>query len=397
MKEILDRKMYSSYFVKLLLILGIFWRLLFSLSISLTLPKININISVAPNVSSHVTQMTTVWIALHAIKGRLGNFMMQYSSAWGIAATLASQDDNGLIMIHTTENSTASPRNFSIQWCLTKETYRKRRNIIHPIAGPWASSCPEEQWTKIVVNEWYERNETYDPSYLQYLRNQKFWIKTTNVQDQNTPIFNKSKAVVLVVRMVGFWSSFRYFDTIRARLRQFWKLSNPISLVTYLKDPWIHPLSNSSLLLHGSNVTFVGIHIRRGDMKSVSAYRIPRLSYYNRAMMYYDEQYSHQVHFVVSTDDIYWWKRQHKLMSRFPHRISLLPSTLEPILAWSLLVQCHHMITSIGTFGWWAAYLLQPPNETRASNVVYPLESYDTPYWTPERRRNFIPSDWKGL
>jgi galactoside 2-L-fucosyltransferase 1/2 len=219
-----------------------------------------------------------------------------------------------------------------------------------------------------------------------------------NVRKYNTTIFKENSINnVVVVRMVGFWSSFRYFEFIRPQLRKFWKLSTPVSLVTYLVDQMIPISHNSSLILHGSNVTYVGIHVRRGDMKSVSAYRIPGKSYYDRAMKYYDEHYNHQVHFVISTDDIAWWQRQQKFMSISQERISLLSSTLDPILALTLLAQCHHIITSIGTYGWWAAYLSKPPTQTRASPTVYPMESYNTPYWTPDRLRNYLPNDWKGL
>ena len=92
------------------------------------------------------------------------------------------------------------------------------------------------------------------------------------------------------------------------------------------------------------------------------------------------------VHFYMASDDKAWC-RQH-----FTGKdTTILPYTLVPSVELSILAQCRHVITSVGTFGWWAAYL------SLQEEAIYPTSSYKQGYWTETRLQHYLPATWKGL
>ena len=103
------------------------------------------------------------------------------------------------------------------------------------------------------------------------------------------------------------------------------------------------------------NATRVGVHVRRADY--ASGYTVSPTDYFRSAMRYFTERYRH-VEFIVCSDDIRWCRNNlpaaidsgSAAQMRFSHGKS-------PEVDLAILARCDHVIMSVGSFGWRAAWL----------------------------------------
>lgn len=94
-----------------------------------------------------------------------------------------------------------------------------------------------------------------------------------------------------------------------------------------------------------------GIHVRRGDMGE----NFPA-SYFSKAISHLNElEPTTSLSFVVVSDDTAWVRAQPVFTGM---TVSEGHSPGQDI---AILAACHHIIISVGTFGWWAAYLKSSP------------------------------------
>ena len=120
-----------------------------------------------------------------------------------------------------------------------------------------------------------------------------------------------------------------------------------------------------------SNVTWVGIHNRRGDygqhLKSLYDLSLLSANYFKRAMTYFTSHFPNVI-FVVVTDDMEWAQNNidfPDMQVAFLGHNSVLEKDISNPLATgedigddlALLAACNHTILSYGTFGQWAAFL----------------------------------------
>eukprot|EP00092_Neocalanus_flemingeri_P034291 GFUD01037291.1.p1 GENE.GFUD01037291.1~~GFUD01037291.1.p1 ORF type:complete len:422 (-),score=59.72 GFUD01037291.1:46-1311(-) len=120
-----------------------------------------------------------------------------------------------------------------------------------------------------------------------------------------------------------------------------------------------------------SNVTWVGIHNRRGDygqhLKALYNLSLLSADYFNRAMKYFSSHFSNVI-FVVVTDDMEWAESNLNFpgmqVAFIGHNIVLQKDIKNPLATGedigddlALLAACNHTILSYGTFGQWAAFL----------------------------------------
>ena len=120
-----------------------------------------------------------------------------------------------------------------------------------------------------------------------------------------------------------------------------------------------------------SEVTWVGVHNRRGDyghhLAALYGLHLLEPGYFQRAMQRFNSEYSNVI-FIIVTDDMDW--AESNLM--FPglqvvfagHRKVLEKDVKHPLATaddigddLALLAACNHTILSYGTFGQWAALL----------------------------------------
>jgi galactoside 2-L-fucosyltransferase 1/2 len=136
----------------------------------------------------------------------------------------------------------------------------------------------------------------------------------------------------------GYFQSWKYFDAdMQVRLRF---------------KPDIQADAAAVLQQFRSSVT-VGIHVRYKHQTEVAYLRFPPRSYFEQSMRSFRLKHK-AVKFVVASDDPVWCSKQSIFQDPDVH---VLAERSMPALDMAILVGCDHMITTVGSFGWWAAYL----------------------------------------
>ncbi|XP_068099108.1 galactoside alpha-(1,2)-fucosyltransferase 2-like [Hyperolius riggenbachi] len=142
------------------------------------------------------------------------------------------------------------------------------------------------------------------------------------------------------------------------------------------------------------NVTFVGVHVRRGDYVSV----MPNLwkgvvadkGYLQKATDYFRNKYENPL-FIVTSNGMDWCKENIN-NSRGDIHFAGDGQEGSPARDFALLAHCNHTIMTIGTFGVWAGYLA-------GGETIY-LTNYtlpDSPFLTFFKyEATFLP-EWIGI
>jgi galactoside 2-L-fucosyltransferase 1/2 len=131
----------------------------------------------------------------------------------------------------------------------------------------------------------------------------------------------------------------------------------------------------------------IGIHARRGDHLALGYLRFPPPSYFQKAKNYFIKKFKN-VKFIVATNDRKWAEENFS-----DANTSVITHSKSPAEDMAILVACDGVIMSLGTFGWWGAYL-------GGGSVVYYTEEFDMKH--PQNRGHinkddyYLPS-WKGI
>lgn len=176
--------------------------------------------------------------------------------------------------------------------------------------------------------------------------------RKSNAFDSRTFSLNFMRNIVLD----GFFQSWRYFDHVRSDVRkQFQFRPSVLSAV----DAFLH---ESAILAPGIvEPTFVGVHVRRGDMleaRNVEAgYTVADAAFVKRAIRYYEKKHERVV-FVVCSDDPEW-STQYVRTTRHGGSVVVYSrfAAMSPDFDLALMAKCNHSIITVGTFGWWGAWL----------------------------------------
>ncbi|XP_078080090.1 galactoside alpha-(1,2)-fucosyltransferase 2-like [Mustelus asterias] len=153
------------------------------------------------------------------------------------------------------------------------------------------------------------------------------------------------------VMLSGYPCSWTFYHHIREEiLREF-------TFHDFIKDQ-----ANAFLRRIGGerkNVTYVGVHVRRGDyihvMPDVWKGVIADKKYLDTAMAYFRNKYKNVV-FAVTSNGMDWSK-QNINNSKGDVFFSDDPKQSSPANDIAILAHCNHTIMTVGTFGYWAGYL----------------------------------------
>nr|XP_028560406.1 galactoside 2-alpha-L-fucosyltransferase 2-like [Podarcis muralis] len=152
------------------------------------------------------------------------------------------------------------------------------------------------------------------------------------------------------VRLTGYPWSYTFYHHIRQEILQ------QFSFHDHIKEEANQYLQK--LRGQRQEVTYVGVHVRRGDYvhvmpswKGVVADR----GYLEKAMNYFREKYPNPI-FVVTSNGMEWCKENINA-SRGDVYFSGDGRESSPGRDFALLAHCNHTIMTIGTFGRWAGYL----------------------------------------
>ena len=182
------------------------------------------------------------------------------------------------------------------------------------------------------------------------------------------------------IYLMGYWQSFRYFDSIRQ------DLINEIRPINQLSAQYQIYLEKIKGCLSAM------IHIRRGDYVNLpvaaKVHGFLGLDYYQNGMRLLLENDIH-THFFVFSDDLDWAK------ANLPHqeKITYIETTDEktaPIQELFLMTQCRRHLIANSSLSWWSAWLSVDQNP----HVIAPKR------WTNDIDKEWddlLPSHWQRI
>ncbi|KAM4650438.1 galactoside alpha-(1,2)-fucosyltransferase 2-like isoform 1-T2 [Discoglossus pictus] len=154
------------------------------------------------------------------------------------------------------------------------------------------------------------------------------------------------------VKFTGYPCSWTFFHHLRKDILTEFTIHN------YLKNEANEVLQT----IKGTrkNVTFIGIHVRRGDyvnvMPNVWKGVIADRAYLEKAMGYFRNKYENPI-FVVASNGMDWSKENID-SSKGDVFFSGDGNESTPGKDFALLASCNHTIMTVGTFGFWVSYLV---------------------------------------
>ncbi|XP_003801564.1 galactoside 2-alpha-L-fucosyltransferase 2 [Otolemur garnettii] len=189
------------------------------------------------------------------------------------------------------------------------------------------------------------------------------------------------------VRLTGYPCSWTFYHHLRHEILQEFTLHDHVreEAQTFLRG----------LQVNGSQpVTFVGVHVRRGDyvhvMPNVWKGVVADRQYLERALAWFRARYSSAI-FVVTSNGMAWCREN---IDASRGDVVFAGNGIEgsPAKDFALLTQCNHTIMTIGTFGIWAAYLA-------GGETIY-LANYtlpDSPFLKVFKPKAAFLPDWVGI
>jgi hypothetical protein len=177
----------------------------------------------------------------------------------------------------------------------------------------------------------------------------------------------------------GFWQNMKYFMEIDQILRK---------EIVPIKPS---DRENQYLEMQIKTSNSVSIHIRRGDMASISevnrVFGVLSLDYYKNAISYITSRVE-KPHFFIFSDDPEWSKNNIKL--DYPTTYLDNNGFDRDYMDLYLMSCCQHQIISNSTFSWWAAWLGKKEGQIVIAPRK-PFKSIDIPV------SEYYPIDWRLL
>jgi galactoside 2-L-fucosyltransferase 1/2 len=232
-----------------------------------------------------------------------------------------------------------------------------RRHIVWTGAVPLERSCPG--WA--VVTPWFQ----FLPHFLSVFR--RCAVHSSDYVAAPSP----------KVMLQGCLQSYKYFTAAPFRL----------TAQASAKE-WVQH----------RNLT-VAIHVRRGDKLTDTGNIVPPAHYFYMAWQGLQDRFPEPKRSAVVVTDDEAWVRAHPLFKD----MHVLNTPHNPAFDMAVIAACRHKILSIGTFGWWGAYLGDPGHNTTTA-VIYPIpqmlskeefnhRDFFPPHWTPLSYAHYAHAD----
>jgi len=202
--------------------------------------------------------------------------------------------------------------------------------------------------------------------------------------------------------LVGYFQSWRYFHAVEGRVRAEFRFRKHVAdaAADVLRQLTAKYTSSST------NLVLIGIHVRRNDMaldyNLRRGYTVADEHYLRRAMNYVADRVATDANgtatsllFVVCTDDEEW-TRYNLNATSYPVAFASRPhgTYRKAEVDLAVLASCDHVITTVGTFGWWAGYLHRPDGIT----VYYTgFPKPGTEIGNNFHAEDFFPPSWIGI
>ncbi len=166
----------------------------------------------------------------------------------------------------------------------------------------------------------------------------------------------------------GYLQSFRYFPDHHIRF----------------KPHLLKAASEFNRRIAFANAT-VGIHVRHGDLLKYGYIRFPPASYFVGVLDRFRGKLNHP-RFIVVSDEPEWCLKQSYFQS---DDIVVVSDSHAAAFDMAIVASCDHIALTVGTFGWWAAYLGAHSN---GGNVVYYADEFVMDH--PTNRGNVVKTDY---
>ncbi|CAF1215155.1 unnamed protein product [Didymodactylos carnosus] len=269
-------------------------------------------------------------IVLKSSGGRLGNKMFMYATAYGLTRT------------------------YHCSMYLERKAFDELREtfLVEPI-----KRISDEQFSNI-------KNKT------QALSNGCHYPNLSKIITNST-----------ILELSGYWQNYKYFVNYSTEIRDQFTLKKNILLEM---DKYF---TNNSKL---KNATLVGVHVRRGDFLSKhnvdAGFTVSSAEYINKSMIYFTKNYQN-VYFIIASDDKTWCTETFGKQQN--NNVLITPNHFTPSEDLAVLTSCNHTIVTVGTFGWWTAFLTNgevlcdknyPRNGTWLSGLC-PGQEYYPPWY----------------
>lgn len=189
------------------------------------------------------------------------------------------------------------------------------------------------------------------------------------------------------IGLFGYFQSWRYFANSSSELRRLLTIHPDVlrsanrTMNSFIQDQ--HGIVSMVKIR-------VGVHIRRGDIarsksNQVHGYVLASKDYLLQAMTYYRQKYG-KVLFVVCSDSKLW------PFLNIPHNDTVFISGQKPELDMAILSLCDHSIITVGSFGWWSAWLAN-------GYTVYPKLQYRKGSRLEKQFNltDYFPPQWIGM
>ncbi|KAM4015839.1 galactoside alpha-(1,2)-fucosyltransferase 1-like [Anomaloglossus baeobatrachus] len=180
----------------------------------------------------------------------------------------------------------------------------------------------------------------------QEVSDQMSW-KLQKLDDYTSPEY--SSIIGEYVILSGMVSSWTFYYEMREEVLQEFNFHD------FIKDEVNSYLAK--IIGSQKNVTYVGVHVRKGDYIQITQREekaiVDKKQYIQKAMGYFRNKYESPV-FVVTGNDMDWCKKN---IDNLPGDVHFTGNETSPEQNFALLAHCNHTIMTIGSFGFWAAYL----------------------------------------
>lgn len=196
------------------------------------------------------------------------------------------------------------------------------------------------------------------------LENQKLKTKQIRLHDWMEPSYSNFEG--FFIRLTGYPASWTFYHHIRQEILKEFTFRDHIVLAAQSKL--------RALRAGRTSVTYVGIHVRRTDyvkLMKTAKYKgvVADAGFLANATDYFREKYADAI-FVVASDDLDWCVKNINNSRKDVYFVGN-NDIKDPIWDLAILANCNHSIITIGTYGYWSAYLA-------GGEVVY-LHNYTLP------------------
>lgn len=211
----------------------------------------------------------------------------------------------------------------------------------------------------------------------------------TRMFDETLTHFNNHSEL----RIKAHLASWKYFKTIESTVKKDFTFKSTVMLNA---EKILNAIKvKQEINMSFTNVTYVGVHIRRGDFLSPvlvqRGFMVAPLEYVFKAMDIMRIIYGPDIIFIICSNDIPWVKKAfsdqgHISSYSYPY---VFMENNPPNVDLAVLSLCNQTIATTGTFSWWAAWLaggttIFYKHQARQGSVTRQNLNYDDffyPHW----------------